>query len=306
MLAALVALIALLVHLSLVLLAAPLLAGVVAWIDARLAGRAGPPLLDPLRELIRLTRKAPALPENASAILAIAPALSFAATLSAAALVPSFTLGMALSPLADGLVLASLLTIGRVAACLGALDIGAAASGRAAEHSNAIAILAEPALLLLVFSVALMGGSFNLDHIVVQQREGLLQPAAASAVALTCLVSLAFAELAASAPDLAGDLSGIDLAVARFTAWLRRIVWINLVGALFLPIGMAGPEGDGIEWAIGLLAWLLKLAAATICLSLAQIVLGRPSRQSLPNLLGVAALLALLATLIALSGAGAA
>ncbi|MFO1028355.1 MAG: formate hydrogenlyase, partial [Acetobacteraceae bacterium] len=74
MLAALVALIALLVHLSLVLLAAPLLAGVVAWIDARLAGRAGPPLLDPLRELIRLTRKAPALPENASAILAIAPA----------------------------------------------------------------------------------------------------------------------------------------------------------------------------------------------------------------------------------------
>lgn len=306
MLAALVALLAQFLHIGLMVLAAPLAAGFAAWLDARLGGRAGPSPLEPLRDLVRLSRKTVTLPESASFALSFGPVLCLAATLAAAALVPSFTLGMALSPVADGLVVASLLTMARVAACLTALDIGAAPSGRAAEHDTAIAILAEPGLLLLVFSLALMGGGFNLDQIVGQQREGLLLPATASAAALACLLALAFADLSASAPDLAQDLSGVDLAVARAAVWLRRVVWIDLIGALFLPVGMAGAAVGPGAWATGLLCWAAKLAAGVICLSVAQALLGRPARDTLPNLLGIAGLLALLATLIALSGVGSA
>jgi formate hydrogenlyase subunit 4 len=303
MVAVLTSLAAQFVHVCLMLVAAPAIAGLTNWLNARLAGRHGPPLLAPLWDIVRLSRKTPTLPENASPVLSYAPTVSLAATLSAAALVPSFTIGMALSPLADGLVVASLLTLGRTAACLGALDIGAAQSGRAAEQNSATAILAEPGLLLFVFSLALMGGGFNLDQIIGQQRIGLLLPAAASAVALTCLLALAFADISAQALDLSGDLSGIDLAVARFAGWLRRVVWIDLIGSLFLPIGMASPASGLGDWLIGLAVWLMKLAAAALCLSLVQTLLGRPARQTLPNLLGIAALLALLATVIVLSGA---
>ncbi|MFL5253926.1 MAG: NADH-quinone oxidoreductase subunit H [Rhodopila sp.] len=306
MLEALAELVAQLVHIALVLVAAPSLAGATDWFEARLAGRAGPSLLEPFQDLVRLSRKAPALPENASPVLTLAPAVSLAATLSAAALVPSITLGMALSPLADGLVVAGLLSIGRIAGCLAALDIGAAPSGRGAERSSATAVLAEPALLMFVFALALMGGSFSLDQIIGQQRDGLLLPAAASALALTSLLALVYADIAGSAPELYQDLSGIDLAIARFTSWLRQIVWINLIGALFLPIGMAGPRAGIGDSGTGLAAWLIKLVAAAFCLSVVRVMFGIPARQTLSNVLRIAALLAVLAAVIVLSSAGSA
>jgi formate hydrogenlyase subunit 4 len=211
---------------------------------------------------------------------------------------------MALSPLADGLVVAGLLSIGRIAASLGALDVGNAPSGRAAEHGSALAILAEPAMVLLVFSLALMAGGFNLDLIIGQQREGLLAPAAASAVSLLCLLTLAFADLSGRASDLEGDLSGIDLAASRYAGWLRRVVWINLIGALFLPIGIAGVAFSIGEWLLGLLCWTVKLAFGTVCLAAAGALLGRPARNRLNDLLGVSVILALLAVAMVLSAAG--
>ncbi|HVZ07355.1 NADH-quinone oxidoreductase subunit H [Rhodopila sp.] len=303
---AVIALMAQLVHLALVAVAAPAVASGLVWLDARLAGRTGPPLMQPVRELIRLSRKIPAVPENTSPVFVLGPSVGLAAIIAAAALVPSFSLGMALSPLADGLVVVSLLTIARIAACLTALDIGTAASGRAAEARTALAILAEPGLLLVVFALALMGGGFNLDQIIGQQRDGLLLPASASAVALACLLTLAFVDASAALPDLAAECSGIDLALSRAAGWLRTVVWINLLGALFLPIGMAGPFAGPLGWLLAILAWALKLAAATLGLALARTFLGRPGRQGLSNLLGITALIALLATLIALSGVGSA
>lgn len=299
-------LIAQVVHLALMLLAAPLVAGAMDWLDARLAGRAGPPVLLPWRDLRRLSRKTRAIPESASVVLSWTPPLALGATLCAAALVPSFTLGMAFAPLADALVVAMLLSLAHVARCLGSLDAGSAASGVAAQHASATAILREPALLLFAFSLALMGGGFNLDQIIGQQREGMLLPAAASSLALTCLLALVFADAAEPADELGLDASGIDLALLRFADWLRRIVWIDLIGGLFLPVGMAGVEAGLPDWAIGLGAWAVKLAVGTVCLSGINTLLGRVARHHMPDLLGIAALLALLATIVVLSNGGAA
>src|ERR1700722_19082782 len=110
-----VSLFAEIVHVALMLLAAPATAGVIGWLDARLAGHTGPPILRPWRDLVRLSRKTPVLPESASPVLSLASAVGLSATLCAAALVPSFTLGTALAPLADGMVVASLLSLARVA-----------------------------------------------------------------------------------------------------------------------------------------------------------------------------------------------
>ena len=124
-------------HIGLMIVAAPTVAGVLDWLDARLSGRSGPPILLPWRDLVRLSRKAPVTVESVSAVSRLAPALGLGATLSAAALVPSFTLGMALAPLADVLVIVSLLAVARVAAGLAALDSGAALPGLAAQNASA-------------------------------------------------------------------------------------------------------------------------------------------------------------------------
>jgi hypothetical protein len=153
-------------------------------------------------------------------------------------------------------------------------------------------------------TIAHIGGIYNLDLIVCQKREGLLLPAAASSVALTAMLALAFAETSGSADKIDSMLSGTDLAVSRMTEWLRRLIWIDLIGALFLPVGMAAADNGPLAWLIGLAYWGVKLAAFILGLSAIQTTLGRTPRHSLPNLLGAAALLALLATIMVLASTG--
>jgi formate hydrogenlyase subunit 4 len=293
-----------LLHVALMIAAAPTVAGLMDWLDARLSGRSGPPILLPWRDLLRLSRKTPMTIESVSIASRLTPALGLGATLSAAALVPSFTLGMALSPLADVLVIASLLTLARVAGGLTALDSGAPLPGLAAQNASARAVLAEPALMLAVVTLALMGGRLNLDLIIGQQHEGLLLPAAASAVVMTAMLALVFAEDSVPAAGLEEMASGTGLAITRMTAWLRRVVWIDLIGGLFLPVGMATIAGGAQAWLIGLAAWAIKLAAFILGLSASQTLLGRVPHRRLPDLIGVAALLALLAIIMVLTSAG--
>jgi formate hydrogenlyase subunit 4 len=297
-------LLAQLLHIGLMLAAAPTAAGMLDWLDARLTGRSGPPVLLPWRDLVRLSRKTPLLTESVSVVSRVAPSVSLGAILSASALVPSFTLGMALSPLADVLVVVSLLTIARVAIALAALDSGAALPGLAQQGASSLAVLAEPALMLAMVALALMGGSFNLDLIIGQQHEGVLLPATASSVTLTALLALLLADI--SVPDRATEqiFAGRDLAMVRMNGWLRRIVWIDLIGGLVLPVGMATAENVPLAWLIGLAAWATKIAAFTLILSATRRLLGRVPHHSLPDLVGLAALLALLATIIVLTSAG--
>ena len=63
-------------HIALMLAAAPTLIGVIRWMQARLVGRAGPPILQPWQDLARLLRKQPVMAESASEVSAIAPLLS--------------------------------------------------------------------------------------------------------------------------------------------------------------------------------------------------------------------------------------
>jgi formate hydrogenlyase subunit 4 len=299
-------LVAQILHIGLVIAAAPTVAGMMDWLNARLSGRSGPPILLPWRDLARLFRKTPMDAENVSVVFRLAPATGLGAMLAAVALVPSFTLGMALSPLSDVLVIVSLLVVARVATAMAALDSGAAFPGLAAQTASARAVLAEPALMLAVVTLALIAGGFNLDLIIGQQREGLLLPAAASTVALTAMLALVFAEAGAPTRGLDEMFGGSDLAIARMTVWLRRMIWIDLIGDLFLPVGMASTDSGVLAWLIGLAAWLVKLGAFILGLSVIQTTLGQTSRHRLPDLIGVAALLALLATIMVLATTGAA
>jgi formate hydrogenlyase subunit 4 len=292
-------------HIGLMLLAAPLLAGLLVALRARLAGHKGPPLLEPWRDLLRLWRKTPLQQDNLSPVSTLAPIAGLAFMLAGAALVPSFTLGMALSPVADLLVVAGLLIAGRVTLALAAFDGGAARPGFAAQEAARLAVLAEPALLLCVAALGMMAGGFNIDQIIAQQQDGLLLPAIASAVTLTALLGVILAETAI-AESLRRDLfNGPDLALSRFAEWLRMVIWLNLIGALFLPVGMSTADSGPRGWLIGGLAWVVKLFLFILALASVQTAVGRIPRHSLPDLIGVAALLALLAVVIVLSSTGA-
>ena len=148
-----------------VLLLAPLLTGFVRKVKARLLRRQGPPVLQPYRDLLRLLRKEVVLADNASWLFRVAPYLIFAATWVAAALVPTFGLGLTFSWSADLIVIAGLLGSARFFLALAGLDVGTSFGGIGSSREVMIASLAEPALIVVVFTLALIAGSTQLSTV---------------------------------------------------------------------------------------------------------------------------------------------
>ena len=149
----------------LVLLLAPLLTGFVRKVKARFLRRQGPPLLQPYLDLARLMRKEVVLADNASWLFRVIPYLIFAATWVAASLVPTFRTGLLFSWAADLIVIIALLGNARFFQALAGLDVGTSFGGIGSSREVMIASLAEPAMIMIVFTLALISGSTQLSTI---------------------------------------------------------------------------------------------------------------------------------------------
>jgi len=149
----------------LVLVLAPLLTGLVRKAKARLQRRRGPPLLQPYRDLRRLLAKEVVLAETASWLFRVSPYLIFSLTWVAASLVPTFGTGFLFSWSGDLIAIIALLGSARFLQALAGLDVGTSFGGIGASRDMMIASLAEPAMLMIVFTVALIAGSTQLSSV---------------------------------------------------------------------------------------------------------------------------------------------
>src|SRR5690606_10526043 len=96
-----------------------------------------------------------------------APYAIFAATWVAAALVPTFAAGLLFSWTADLIAIAALLGTARFFLALAGMDVGTSFGGIGSSREVMIASLAEPAMLLMVFTLALVAGSTQLSTIAI-------------------------------------------------------------------------------------------------------------------------------------------
>jgi len=296
----LVGLVAQLLHVALIGAAAPTLIGLHGWLQARLAGRVGASPLQPWRELIRLSRKQTVLSESASGVTTIAPVACIAATAIAAFLVPSFALGMVFSPLADLLLIVGLLMAARGSLALAAMDAGTAQGGMAASRAMLLTCLTEPALLLVLFVLALLAGSLNLDLIAAMQMENGIGWRTGVGIALAATLLMALVDTMRH-DGLALDLGGPDMALVEAADALRLLVWFNLIGALCLPFGMATSDAGPAAWFVGLVSWLARTALFALGITILRVMQERLSLPRAAGMLGVAMLLGVVAIVLLFS-----
>ncbi len=308
MIPAFLAALAQVLHVVLMLAMAPLLVGVLRRVKARLLGRAGASVLQPFFEVARLLRKQPVLAHNASFLFRAVPAVAFAATLAAACLVPSFTLGMSLAPVSDLLAIVGLLTVARVSLALGAMDVGTAFGGIGASREMMFSTFAEPAMMLVIFTLALLAGSTNLDFIAGVLREGALGLRVSLGMILVACLAIALAENGRLPVDnpathleltmvheaMVLEYSGRDLALIELTAALKLLLWLTLISSIFFPFGLAIAAAP-LQWPLGLAVWVGKVAALALGLALFETAVAKMRVFRVPEFLGVAILLGLLA-----------
>jgi formate hydrogenlyase subunit 4 len=299
-------------HILLVLAAAPLVTGGVRWLKARMMGRAGPHPLQPLRDFAKLLRKRPVLAENASAVSRVAPYVAAGAALAALSLVPSFARGMAFAPLADLVLVAGLLALGRVALALAGLDVGTAFGGLGAAREMSFAALAEPALLVAALSLAILAGTTGLEGIAATFQEGVVGLRVSLLLALIALLAVAVAENARIPVDnpathleltmvheaMILEASGRHLALWEAAAAFRLTLWLALLAAVFLPFGTAQAGFAPLGWILGLLAWVAKIAVLCLALAAFESALAKMRVFRVPEFLGVALLVGVLGAIL--------
>jgi formate hydrogenlyase subunit 4 len=299
-------------QMALVLLLAPLLTGFVRKLKARLLRRRGAPVLQPYRDLLRLLRKEVVLAENASWLFRAAPYLIFAATWVAAALVPTFATGLLYSWSADLIAIIALLGSARFLLALAGLDIGTSFGGIGSSREVMIASLAEPAMLLIAFTVALVAGSTQLSTVADFMNSPEVGLRVSVGMALIALVMVAIAENARIPVDnpathleltmvheaMVLEYSGRHLAMIELASFLKLLLYVSLIACLFAPWGLA-PAGAGpAALVIGAVAWLGKLAVAGVLLALFETAIAKMRVFRVPEFLGAALMLGLLATLL--------
>jgi formate hydrogenlyase subunit 4 len=299
-------------QMALVLLAAPLLTGFVRKVRARLLRRRGPPLLQPYRDLLRLLRKEVVLAENASWLFRATPYLVFAATWVAAALVPTFGLGLPFGDAADLIAIIALLGSARFFLALAGLDVGTSFGGIGASREAMIATLAEPALIMIVFVLALVAGSTQLSTVAAVLQAPGIGLRVSLGLALVALLLVALAENARVPVDnpathleltmvheaMVLEYSGRHLAVIELAAALKLVLYVSLIGCVFVPWGIAAPGAGLAAHVAGAAAYLGKLAVAGVALALFETSVAKMRVFRVPNFLGAALMLGLLGTLL--------
>lgn len=233
--------------------AAPLFTAWIKRVKCWLQNRKSPPLIQPYRDLRKLFSKGVVLAHSASVVFRTAPYLVFGTTIIAAAVVPFIALELPTSRIADAIVLVGLFGLGRFFLALAGLDVGTGFGGMGASREMTVGAMAEPAMLMVIFMLAMVAASTNLSTVIhAMLSQGLaLRPSLLFALLALVLVGIAetgrvpvdnpatHLELTMIHEAMILEYTGRQLALMEWAAQLKLMIYGVLVCNLFVPWGIA-------------------------------------------------------------------
>ncbi len=295
----------------LMLLLAPLAAGFISTVKARLQNRHGAGVLQPWRDIRKLFSKEVVLADHASWIFRFAPYVVFTATVIAASVVPALLPDTPLSLTADVIALVALLALARFFLSLAGMDIGTAFGGMGASREMTFSALAEPAMLMSVFVLSLGAHSTNLTTMIhhVLSTPLLIQPSIAFALVAMLMIAVAetgripvdnpttHLELTMIHEAMLLEYSGRHLALMEWASMVKILLFATLIIDLFVPWGLS-LDANAAGICLALTLWLLKLSILFVVLAVLETGLAKLRLFEVPQYLGTAFVLSFLGLMI--------
>ena len=301
-----------LLQLAIALALAPLMVGWVNQCRAWLSNRSAPSLFMPYRMIRKLFLKDAVVANNASPIFRMAPYIVFGAMCCAAAIVPSLATDLPFARAADAIALVGLFALARVFMALAAMDIGTAFGSLGARREMFVGFLAEPALLMVLFTASLITGSTSLPSIVdtLAHRELAIYPSLAFAGVAFSMVSLAenaripvdnpttHLELTMIHEAMLLEYSARHLALLEWASALKLFNYSCIGLAVFFPYGILGSGADSLALLGAVPLLIAKLLAGGFVLALIETLSAKMRIFRAPEFLGTAFMFAVLAMLV--------
>lgn len=300
-----------LTQLLLVVLAAPLLTGWVNQCQSWLQNRSGAGVLQPYRVLHKLFLKDAVIAHNASWLFRMTPYVVFGCMWLAAAIIPIIAVDLPFSRAADVIALVGVFALARMFIALAAMDIGTSFGSLGARREMLVSFLAEPALLMVLFTSSMISQSTQLTRIVevFAHNPFALYPSLAFAALAFLMVLLAEnARIPVDNPNTHLELTMIHeamileysarhLALIEWASSLKLFAYVSIGIALFLPHGIA-ELGHWSALPLAILLLLLKMLVAGAGLAMLEAMMAKMRIFRAPEFLGTAFLLAVLGLLI--------
>jgi len=285
------------------LLLAPLLLGLINRTKAFVAGRRGPPLVQPYRDVVKCLRRGAVYGEVTSWLFRLGPVVNLATLLAALMILPFGGVAAVLSFPGDLIVLAGLFALGRFLTVLAALDTGSSFEGMGASREVHFAALAEPALLVALAVLVRVTGALSLSEIygavTIATWARALPALALVAMTLVVLELVENTRIPVDDPTthleltmihevMVLDHSGPDFAYIQYAAALK--LWS--LGALL--VGLVVPVRSGSLWLDGGAA-LLGMVGLAVVIGLVESAMARYRLTRVPQFIVGAATLSVVA-----------
>ena len=289
---------------------APLLAGWIKVVKCRLQNRKAPSIFQPYRDLRKLYVKQPIIPHSASWIFRYAPYIVFSATVLAAAFVPLVAVNLPTSRIADVIVLVGFFALARTFLVLAGMDIGTAFGGMGSSREMTISSLAEPAMLMAVFTLAMSAHTTDLSQAInyVLNTGLVLRPSFVFALGGLMMVTVAetgripvdnpatHLELTMIHEAMILEYSGRWLALIEWASQIKLMLYGVLIANIFFPWGIAQElTVSALGW--GVLMIVLKLAVLGVILVLSEVLFAKMRIFRVQDYLSFAYLLSVLGML---------
>jgi formate hydrogenlyase subunit 4 len=297
------------VQLCVVLLGAPLIAGIIKKFKARMQNRKGPRLLQPYSDLAKLLRKEVVLSSSSSWIFRVTPHIVFSSTLVIALLIPTLVVPVSFHWVGDIITVVYLLALGRFFLALAGLDAGSAFGGLGSSREMSIASIVEPAMMLAIVASAVTAGSTDLSVIVaslVATPISLIHPAHMLAFVGLFIVTIAetgripvdnpetHLELTMIHEAMILEYSGRYLAFIEWASQMKLFLFLALLSNMFFPVGIATSLLPG-ALIVGAVALMAKVVVLAVVVALIESTNAKLRLFRVPELLMVAFILSLLA-----------
>jgi formate hydrogenlyase subunit 4 len=294
---------------AVVVVGAPYLTGLMRQVRARVEGRAGAGVGQPVRDLRKLFHKEATRPEGTSVVFVAAPLIMLASAVFLAAVIPFVSTVAAVGGVSDLFAVVAILLLGTVALTLAGLDTGTAFGGIGASREVTIVALVEPTILLAIFALSVRVGSSDLTDIVagtLASPAQVLSPASLLAAVAFAVVIIAEAgrlpvdnpsthlELTMVHEAMVLEYSGRDLAMVELAASMRLTLLLGLGVNLFAPWGVATTLAP-LALLLGVVMLVAKVALAGVALAVFEVFMAKLRLFRVPELLAGSLLFALLA-----------
>ncbi len=238
------------VSIALLLVLPPLFLGLINRVKSLWAGRQGPPLLQPLRDIVKLMKKGEVISRTSSFVFRMAPSVALASVIAAGLIVPLAGGRSVISFEADFILFAYLLGIGKFLTIVGALDTGSSFEGMGASREATFSVMVEPAFFIFIASLALMTGGVSFERLFMTARGDIAALVLPLGVVTLFIMLLAegcrvpvddpntHLELTMIHEVMVLDNSGPDMGFIMYAAGMKMVVIGAIIANLVIPRGL--------------------------------------------------------------------